>query len=132
MRTSGDEVLTIQSQPAQGHRFEIPATYVNVVQHLRFGCTITGPGFKLKSPLRDGCGYCEPIGLLDLQIFSGFTDNHYRPGIICQQENTFVPRGHEKVILPGGTRLTLAKGSFIVDADVFDEILSGQILIATR
>ena len=108
-----------------------PATYRNVCDTLVNKGVALGPGFVLTNNLRDKFGFSGVKDVAGSQIFRGFSDNSSRPGLLCQRTTDLsYPRGNENTVTPTGQKLRLPKGSFFVDADIFDDLMLGQSFLA--
>lgn len=128
MRTSGDEQLSITNSNPDCVIKNIDNNYESVINILKQGHWVVGPCFMFVSVIRDGCGYCQPTHIAPgQQYFIGYSDNHNRPGILCQS-GTDLPRGREIVKLPSGTTFKMKPGQYFVDALDFDIILAGSVL----
>lgn len=133
MRTTGDEILSTVDRQSTTEVTINHNHYVSVCDYLRNGRRSIGPAFALASEIRDARGFVIPTRTLySQQMFVGFSDNHFRPGILCQKlVDIEFPKGHEDVKLPSGTRFRFAKGQYFVDAVVFNEMMKDQILTVT-
>jgi hypothetical protein len=76
---------------------------------------------------RDNQGFClpDPTDVWMHSIhFIGVTDNPLRPGIVYRQSwGPGVPGGPRTVTLPHGPIIELPDGCFLVDAEVFDDMI---------
>lgn len=91
------------------------------------GVIVTGSN-QLFSSNRDKEGFCGRGGRGGHSTyFRGVTDNSRRPGIGYQQSwgNGVPSQGAQKVTLPSGREITLPKGCFFIDAEIFDSIHNG-------
>lgn len=90
------------------------------------GRTVIAPELILSPEIRDRCGFCVPVRLSQssFTIVTGFTNNPHRPGIKLQRWGDMdFPKGNYKVILPSKNKHTFSPGSFLIDAELFDEFV---------